>query len=67
MSNKKYPAIGRVFKHKKNTQAKCRCGEIGRYKIDIKWNYMRGDDETVWACETHKNDLNFLAEIGEGE
>lgn len=61
MSNKQYPFIGNIYKHKKNTCAKCKCGEIGRYKVEIRWNYMRGDDEVEWACEAHKNDIDFLA------
>ena len=56
----KYPRIGNVRKHKKNNCAKCKCGEIGRYKVDIQWTYMRGDDDVVWSCESHNKDVEFL-------
>jgi len=63
MSNKKYPKIGIVYRRYHNTSAKCRCGEIGKYKAEIEWDYMRGNDETVWACEDHKNDVAFLTTL----
>lgn len=56
----KYPRLGRVIPHKKNDCARCSCGEIGKYKIDIQWSYMRGEDSTVWSCENHKRDSLFL-------
>ena len=59
--SREYPRIGRTFNHKKNTCAKCKCGETGRYKVDIQWSFMRGEDSTVWACENHKSDINFLS------
>jgi hypothetical protein len=58
----KYPRIGGRERCDKNISAKCRCGEIGKYRVEIQTSWMRGDDEVVWACDKHKNDLDFLAE-----
>ncbi len=60
---KKYPKIGRTYRHEKNNCAQCRCGAIGRYKVDIAYTYMRGDDDVVWACEKHKKDIEYLTII----
>lgn len=56
----KYPRISEVEKRPKNTNAKCKCGAIGKNIVVIQVNYMRGDDDVVWACEDHKRDINFL-------
>ena len=64
MANRKYPRIGSVRKrNKKHKQGRCKCGEVAPYRVDVEFNYMRGDDGVFWACEQHKNDVNFL--IGE--
>lgn len=59
---KKYPLIGSVRPRKKNTSAKCGCGNTGQYMTDIQVNYMRGDDVVVWSCDEHKRDIDFLLE-----
>jgi hypothetical protein len=58
---KQYPRIGEVQKKPKNTQAKCRCGEVGKFRIHVQFDYMRGNDEVYWACPDHKSDVIFLA------
>ncbi len=60
MTRKNYPVIGRVLKRPQNTAATCKCGKVGKYITEIQFNYMRGDDGCEWACEGHKNDLEFL-------
>ena len=57
---RKYPRIGEVYKRQKNTSAKCKCGEVGKFKTAVQVSYMRGDDEVFWACDPHKRDLEFL-------
>ena len=57
---KKYPLIDSVRPRKKNTHAKCKCGDIGKYRPEIQVSCMRGDDVVVWACEEHKRDVEFL-------
>lgn len=56
----KYPKIYEVIKACRNTQAKCTCGEIAKNKTAISVNYMRGDDEVFWTCDTHKKDIEFI-------
>lgn len=56
----KYPKLGTAMKRSKNTTAKCKCGEVGKFLVDIQYDYMRGNDDVVWACEEHKRDLEFL-------
>ena len=58
--SKSYPNIGRTERRNKNTCAKCKCGEIGKFKVHIECSFMRGEDEVVWACEAHKKDVNYL-------
>ena len=57
---KAYPFISGTELRKKNTCAKCKCGEIGRYKVTIQCSWFRGEDEVVWSCEDHKKDVDFL-------
>ena len=57
----KYPQIVRIDSRKKNTQAKCKCGEVGTAKVHVEWTHMRGDDDVQWACSKHKLDINYLA------
>jgi len=57
----KYPKICNIIKRTKNTTAKCKCGELGQYKVDIQYSHMRGDDVTSWSCKEHKNNVDFLA------
>lgn len=59
---KSYPRIGQIIKKTTNTSAKCKCGQIGKFFIEIQVNYMRGDDEYYWSCKEHKRELNFLLE-----
>ncbi len=56
----KYPRIGVSTPRKKNTQAKCRCGEVGQYKVEIQWDYFRGNDDVIWACNDHRKSLEYL-------
>lgn len=60
MRNKKYPRIGEIIGKPKNTQAKCRCGYTGKYKVHIQYDCMRGNDDVVWACYEHKHDCEYL-------
>lgn len=62
---KAYPRIGKTQKRPKNTQAKCKCGEIGKFRVHVQVDYMRGNDEVFWACPAHRNDANYL--IGEDQ
>ncbi len=57
---KQYPVIGSVRPRNKNTSAKCKCGEVAKFRPEIQVNYFRGDDEVVWACNEHKRDVEFL-------
>ncbi len=57
---KQYPRIGQLQKKDKNTQAKCRCGEIGKRKVHIQVSWFRGEDEVVWSCMNHRNDVDYL-------
>lgn len=56
----KYPKVGGVLSKKKNTSAKCRCGEVAKYKTTVQVDIFRGDDEVFWSCGEHKNDCGFL-------
>ena len=58
----KYPRIGRIDSHRKNTCAKCFCGEIGKAKVHLEYNWFRGEDEVVWACVAHIKDADYLAD-----
>ena len=58
----KYPRIGETVKRKKNNCAKCRCGEVAKFKVHIQLDYMRGNDEVIWSCESHKKDVGYLLE-----
>ena len=60
MMSKQYPFIGRTEKRDKNTCAKCKCGEIGKYKVHIECSIFRGEDDVVWACDKHKKDAKYL-------
>ena len=55
-----YPRIGQTQKKPKNTQAKCQCGEIGKFRVHVQFDYMRGNDEVYWACQNHRGDVGFL-------
>lgn len=57
---KKYPRIISTNARKKNTAAKCKCGELGKFRPEIQVSYMRGDDIVVWACDEHKMNHEFL-------
>ena len=57
---KSYPRIGRIDSRKKNTCAKCRCGDLGTAKVHIQLSFMRGEDEVIWACNEHKLNPEFL-------
>lgn len=57
---KKYPLLDSVRPKRRNTSAKCKCGELAKYRPEIQVNYFRGDDVVVWACEDHKRDVEFL-------
>jgi len=59
MSNK-YPRKGSTQLRDKNTQALCRCGAIAKRKIHIEVNCFRGDDEVIWSCMNHRNDVDYL-------
>jgi hypothetical protein len=58
--DKKYPNIGKFEKRDKNTQAKCKCGAIGKRKVHIQCSHFRGEDEVVWACMDHFKDVDYL-------
>lgn len=57
----KYPRIRTVHKKPKNTAAKCKCGAVAKFKTEIEYNYMRGDDDFLWSCEDHKKDIKYLS------
>jgi len=59
---KTYPNIGEVIKRKGNTAARCGCGEIAKNKVHIQYDYFRGNDDLVWACDIHKKDIDHLTE-----
>ena len=59
---KSYPRLGRTDRHDKNTSARCRCGELGTAKVHVEYTCMRWEDEVVWACDAHKNYLDYLVE-----
>lgn len=61
--SKNYPVIGRIDSHKKNTSAKCKCGELGTAKVHIEVSWFRGEDEVIWACNEHKLHPNYLLGI----
>ncbi len=56
----KYPRVLEVEKRSKNNSAKCKCGDIAKFRSHIAFNEMRGDDDVIWACNDHKRDLVFL-------
>jgi hypothetical protein len=58
--SKNYPRKSGKKQHKKNTCAKCKCGELGRWKVTIETSWFRGEDEVVWACDNHKDDVEYL-------
>ena len=55
-----YPCMGQIEHRRKNTQAKCQCGELGVARIHIQVNWFRGDDEVKWACQKHFHAIGFL-------
>lgn len=57
---RQYPRLTATLVRDKNTQEKCKCGEVGKFKIEVQVNYFRGDDEYYWCCEKHKKDIEFL-------
>ncbi len=57
---KVYPRISNTSKRDRNSVAKCQCGKVAKFMTFIQFNYMRGDDEGVWSCADHKNDLDLL-------
>ena len=57
---KSYPYKSGKKQQPKNTSAKCKCGEIGRWKVTIQTSWFRGEDEVVWACDEHKDDVEYL-------
>jgi len=62
----KYPRISGTEKRPKNTAAICDwCDEIGKYKLTIENDYMRGNDDVVWACETHKRGVPATTNKGD--
>ncbi|VFS60178.1 Uncharacterised protein [Leminorella grimontii] len=60
MSNKRYPRVSKIIPRSKNTSAKCRCGVVAKYLIEIQVNCFRGDDERLWSCDEHRNNCEFL-------
>jgi hypothetical protein len=52
-----YPRVGGCKAQPKNTIAVCWCGELANSKTTIECSYMRGDDDVVWTCDEHKNQL----------
>lgn len=57
---KRLPYETRVDMHKRNTQARCRCGELGDRKVHIAVSWFRGEDEVIWSCSKHCKDFNYL-------
>ena len=55
----KYPKLGDVERRPKNTSAKCGCGKVGTCRVEIRWDWMRGNDDVFWSCDEHKRDLAF--------
>lgn len=56
----KYPKISAIKPRPRNTSAKCKCGKLGVLKVEIQINYMRGDDISIWSCEDHKRECDYL-------
>ena len=61
---KQYPLVKSVIKASKNTSAKCKCGNVAKFKAEICYNYFRGDDDLIWSCDDHKRSLIFLISRG---
>ena len=64
---KDYPYISRVCKRLANNAALCRCRRVAKFQAEVRFNYMRGDDDYLWACEAHKKDLDFLLGLNSQE
>ena len=68
MSNRTYPRVGSQRKHKPQRGQKrplrtppCAvCSAPSTYRVEVEVNWFRGDDETVNACDAHKNDAPAL-------
>ena len=41
----------------RNTSARCPCGRLGVYKVDLEWSWFRGEDTVAWRCDEHKRDV----------
>ncbi len=64
----KYPRLGSKKARPKNTSAKCPCGEVGKWLVDIQTSPFRGEDEVEWRCDTHKDWLSFtIDKAGKGD
>lgn len=60
----KYPRIGNVEKHPRNTSERCLCGAMAKYRVEIQVNFFRGDDEIEWRCQEHKRSIEVnLTEV----
>lgn len=57
---KKYPLISSASRRSKNTTKLCQCGVLATHRVEIQTSFMRGDDEYEWACESHRNNVEFL-------
>ena len=55
-----YPVISLILNKATNTQAKCKCGKVAKFKTEIQVNYMRGEEEYYWSCYEHKKDIDYL-------
>lgn len=61
----KYPRIGKTEVKSGNAQAKCKCGEVAKFRVHVQIDYMRGNDEVLWACPGHRKNATYLIEGGE--
>lgn len=63
MSKRKYPRIGasKAITPQKGQMLLCIvCGAPATHRLELEVNWFRGDDETVRACATHKDDAAAL-------
>lgn len=57
---KQYPNISEIEPRPKNTNAKCKCGAIGKFRVTVQVSWFRGEDEVLWACDDHKRNIPIL-------
>ncbi len=62
-----YPKVGNITPRPGNTQAKCPCGEVGKFLTEVQYTFMRGEDDVVWTCKAHKRDIGLLTRTASPE